>query len=81
VMTNGQIEANPFHYMAILCNIGQIYSFQGDTAKAEACFRLLLSAILCLVDSGVGAENHAQLEGFISNVMPIILKQNTAPAA
>ena len=81
VMTNGQIEANPLHYMGMLCNIGQICSVQGNIEQAEACFRLLLSAIMCLVDSGVGAENHTQLEGFISNVMPIILKENTAPAA
>jgi tetratricopeptide (TPR) repeat protein len=85
IMYDGRVEANSLHYMvmAIVCNIGHIYCCLGETKQAEASFQLLLSAVLCLVDSGAcnDPKSLAQLEGFICSVLPIILTQQSAPAA
>jgi hypothetical protein len=81
IMTNCRTEAVTLLYMAIVCNIGHIYGCLGEDAKAKDSSQLLLSAILCLVDSGADPEHSIELEGFISNVMPIILKQASAAAA
>jgi hypothetical protein len=73
-------HATLFH-LATVCNIGHIYGCLGEDTKAEDSSQLSLSAILCLVDSGADPEHSIELEGLISNVMPIILKEASAAAA
>jgi hypothetical protein len=83
ILCNRRVKADSLHYMAIACNVGHTYCCLGETEQAEASFQLLLSAVLCLVDRGAcnDPKSLAQLEGFICSVLPIILTQQSAPAA
>lgn len=67
--------------LAIVNNIGQIHSVLNNKAKADQCFQHLLSTIMYVTDCGEG-EAVPQFDGFFSNVMNSVLKQEpTAPAA
>jgi len=69
--------------MAIVNNIGHIHSVRKDTEKARDCFQRLLSAIMIVKDciAEEQQESMQQLDGFLANVSPLILKQSCAGAA
>jgi len=77
----------PMQAIAIMNNIGQIHSALKNTEEAQICFQDVLSTICFLRECGEH-ESIDQLDGFMGNVMPLLLKQSpsaplteTAPAA
>lgn len=83
IMTRCNVQVNPFHYMAVVGNLGQAYLRLGNFTKCDECQKLLLSAIMWFVD---GKPKNLQrqkswLDGFISNVTPQLSSVVSAPAA
>jgi tetratricopeptide (TPR) repeat protein len=66
--------------MAIANNLGQIHTALGDEEKSRQCFQHLLSSIMFLNESG-DRDSVEQMDGFIANIMPLILMGSSAPAA
>jgi tetratricopeptide (TPR) repeat protein len=66
--------------MAIANNLGQIHTALGDEEKSRQCFQHLLSSIMFLNQSG-DRDSVEQMDGFIANIMPLILMGSSAPAA
>ena len=68
------------HPMAIANNLGHAYEMLGDRNNTRLCFDHLLSTILYAVDCGEGQDINA-LDGFFKNVMPLVMKSTSSPAA
>ena len=83
ILLNEHIECSPLHVMAIANNLGHIHFALGDETRAKTCFNYLLSSILCLVEcGGNGARLRKEvLDGFLTNVIPLIAGSSSAPAA
>lgn len=97
ILTSGRVSADPVHYMALVSNMGHVYGLIGEQLDADNCIQMLLQIVLCVVDQKVCCgENFSQahepvtathdgedaaLDGFISIVLRIVLKDLCAPAA
>jgi tetratricopeptide (TPR) repeat protein len=79
IQMTADIQLTALQTMAIVNNLGQIHTLLEDEEKSWQCFSHLLSSILFLIDCG---DRHSveQMDGFIANVMYLILK-GSAPAA
>jgi hypothetical protein len=74
------IDAPFLHTMALASNLGHTNHMLGDEERENLCFEYLLSTILYLVYYGE-AEQINELDGFLTNIMPLISKDSSAPAA
>jgi hypothetical protein len=73
------IEFNIIQTMAIVNNLGQVHRTLGSQDRAQLCFQHLLSTIMFVNDMHVGHE--LNLEGFIANVVPLILPESKCASA
>lgn len=80
IMSSGGTKAGPSHYMALVCNTGHANYCLGNTERANACFQLLLETLMCVVDQGSQCACEF-LDGFISNIVSLVLAEQSAPAA
>jgi hypothetical protein len=80
IMRNGRMKAGPSHYMALVNNTGHAHFCLGDSERANACFQLLLETLMCVVDQGNQCTCEF-LDGIVSNVVSLILEDQSAPAA
>jgi hypothetical protein len=72
-------DVNLFSHMALVCNIGHVHYLLENSEQSEIYLQLLLESVMCAVERG---ENADILQGFISNVVPLILDDpKTAPGA
>lgn len=81
-MTEG-IQLSILLTMAIVNNLGQIHTALGSAEKSNQCFQHLLSTIMFVNDTGEH-DVVQQMDGFLSNVIPLIFPTNDqriAPAA
>lgn len=82
IMANGRVARDPLQYMATVCNMGVLYAYFHNEDRAAACEQMLLSAVMCCIDSGY---NHpawdSLLEGFLAKAMPMLLAPLAAAAA
>jgi tetratricopeptide (TPR) repeat protein len=74
------IELTALQTMAMVNNLGQIHTALDNEENARQCFQHLLSTIMFLNDCGE-RDSVEQMEGFIANVMPLIIIGGTSPAA
>jgi tetratricopeptide (TPR) repeat protein len=74
------IQLSILQTMAIVNNLGQIHTALQDEEKARMCFKHLLSSIMFVHDYG-DRGSLEQMDGFIANVMPLILLGSSSPAA
>jgi len=82
VLKNQDFDLTLTHTMALTCNLGHIHHLLGDSHKAKLCFQHLLSTLLYVVDSGEALKiNGGKLDGFFRNVMPLVSRTPSAPAA
>jgi len=58
--------------MIISNNLGEIHHAIGNTGKHTLCLQHLLSAIMYVVDSNLVVLNSNEMDGFYSNVAPIM---------
>lgn len=80
ILVSQEIDVSLLYSMAIVCNLGQIHHMTGNEPASQIYFQHLLSAILYAVDCGEGGKLKP-LDGFFRNVMPLIARDSTAPAA
>jgi hypothetical protein len=80
IMRNGRMKACPSLYMALVNNMGHAYFCLDNSERANACFQLLLETLMCVVDQGIQCTCEF-LDGLFSNVVPLILEDQSAPAA
>jgi tetratricopeptide (TPR) repeat protein len=74
------IQLTVLQTMAIVNNLGLIHTALEDEEKARQCFQHLLSSIMFLNDCG-DRDSVEHMDGFIANVMPLVLMGSSAPAA
>jgi hypothetical protein len=80
IQTTEDIQLTVLQTMAIANNMGQIHAALDDEVKSRQCFQHLLSSIMFVNDCGE-RDSVEQMDGFIANVMPLILMGASAPAA
>jgi tetratricopeptide (TPR) repeat protein len=80
IQTTEDIQLTVLQTMAIANNLGQIHAALEDEEKSRQCFQHLLSSIMFMNDCGE-RDQVEQMDGFIANVMPLILMGSSAPAA
>jgi tetratricopeptide (TPR) repeat protein len=80
IQATENIQLTVLQVMAIANNLGQIHTALGDEEKSRMCFQHLLGYIMFLSACG-DCDSLKQMEGFISNVMHLILVGASAPAA
>jgi tetratricopeptide (TPR) repeat protein len=74
------IQLTVLQTMAIVNNLGLVHAALEDEEKSRQCFQHLLSSIIFLHDCG-DRDSVEQMDGFIANVMFLILMGSSAPAA
>jgi tetratricopeptide (TPR) repeat protein len=74
------IQLTVLQTMAIVNNLGLVHASLQDEVKSRQCLQHLLSSIMFLHECGE-RDSVEQIDGFISNVMPLILMGALAPAA
>jgi tetratricopeptide (TPR) repeat protein len=74
------IQLTVLQTMAIVNNLGLVHAALEDKEKSRQCFQHLLSSIMFLHDCGE-CDSVEQMDGFIANVMFLILMGSSAPAA
>jgi tetratricopeptide (TPR) repeat protein len=76
------LDVSVIQTMAIVNNLGQVHTALGNVDKSQYCYQHLLSTIMHLNESGAAsdyaAEESLSLDGFVGNVLSLIL---TTPAA
>jgi hypothetical protein len=77
------LEMTPVFALAITNNLWQIHNTSEDHTKAELCLEHLLSSLMFFCDrDDIRTQLTDCMDGFISNVMRLLLKDNmTASAA
>jgi tetratricopeptide (TPR) repeat protein len=85
-LTEMDIQPTLLQVMVIVNNLGQVHTALDNHDKARECFENLLSTLLFYVDcGGNNDENHQdhreQLDGFLSNVLPLIFANGSQPAS
>lgn len=73
VLVQERLELSVVFLMAILNNLGQIHSSEGDECKARACFRQLLQHLKFHRERSATCESPQELEGFFQNAMGAML--------
>jgi tetratricopeptide (TPR) repeat protein len=58
--------------MIVSNNLGEIHRAAGDTEKHTMCLQHLLSTIMYMVDSNLGVLDSKTMDGFFSNVSPVV---------
>jgi hypothetical protein len=81
IQTIEDIQLTVLQKMAIANNMGQIHAALDDTEKSRQCFQHLLSSIMFVHECGGDRDTVEQLDGFIANVMFLILTGSSAHAA
>jgi hypothetical protein len=83
LMQAEDLEMAPVFALAITNNLWQIHNTSEDHAKAELCLEHLLSSLMFFCDrDDIRTQLIDCMDGFISNVMSLLLKDNmTALAA
>jgi len=79
IISSEGVQASSRLFMTLVCNTGHAFFAIGDHFQANKCFHVLLQAVLCIVDGGTHDEKVD--EGFIANVIHLILTQQACPAA
>jgi hypothetical protein len=81
ILQHGKFVADPLHYMAVLCNMGAIYNFFNEDARAAVCQESLLSAAMHCIVGGIKrpAQWASIVEVFLSNMR--LVTAGVAPAA
>lgn len=74
------IELTILQSMAIVNNLGHLHKELDDLDKSRQCFENLLTTLMFVKDCGEQDSNH-MLDGFLSNVMPLILVGSKPAAA
>ena len=75
------VELTILQSMAIVNNLGQLHKRLNDIEKSHQCFENLLTTLMFVKDCGE-QDCHQLLDGFLSNVMSVILcGAKPAPAA
>jgi hypothetical protein len=83
LMGSPEIDFSILHTLAIVCNLGHLHCVLGNKERSDLCYQNLLSTMIYLVDGGEvdTIEGTIPLDGFFSNVMPLISNMSSAPAA
>ena len=81
VQTKEQISLNNMQTMALVNNIGHIHRVLKNEEEASQCFQHLLSVIMYVVGDCGERESNDHLDGFLANVMPLILQQSPSASA
>jgi hypothetical protein len=84
LMGSPEIDVSILHTLALVCNLGHLHCVLGNKERSDLCYQNLLSTMIYLVDCGEvedTIEGTIPLDGFFSNVMPLICNQASAPAA
>lgn len=83
LMQAEDMEMAPIFALAIVNNLWQIFTTSEDHTKAELCLEHLLSSLMLFYDrDDIRTQLMDCIDGFISNVMRLLLKDTrTAPAA
>ena len=95
LMNSPDMDVSVLHSLAIWSNLGHVLDALGEDEKSELCYQNLLSTIVYVVDNereraGVAGnlnsmekpETQIPIDGFFSNVMNLLLKnESVAPAA
>lgn len=66
------VELTILQSMAIVNNLGHLHRQLGDQKKSQQCFETLLTTLMLVKDCGEN-ESHHLLDGFMSNVISLIL--------
>jgi tetratricopeptide (TPR) repeat protein len=74
------IQLTVLHTMAIVNNLGMVHAALEDKEKSRQCLQHLLSSVMFLHDCN-DQDSIEQMDGFIRNVMSLILMSSSAPAA
>eukprot|EP00977_Amphora_coffeiformis_P012502 scaffold3079_cov174-Amphora_coffeaeformis.AAC.13 len=75
------VELTILQSMAIVNNLGHLHKQLDNIEKSQQCFENLLTTLMFVKDCGE-QDCHQLLDGFLSNVMPLILcGSKPAPAA
>jgi tetratricopeptide (TPR) repeat protein len=74
------IQLTVLQTMAIVNNLGLIHASLQDEVKSRQCFQHLLSSIMFLHECG-DRDSVEQIDGFIANVMSLILTGSSTNAA
>jgi hypothetical protein len=74
------IQLTVLHTMAIVNNLGMAHAALDDKEKSQQCLQHLLSSVMFLHDCN-DQDSIEQMDGFIANVMSLILMPSSAPAA
>jgi tetratricopeptide (TPR) repeat protein len=80
IQMNENIQLTILQTMAIVNNLGQIHAAMDNDEKAEQCFQHLLSTLM-FVNDACDHDAADQIDGFISNVLSLILSSTAAGAA
>ncbi|KAG7353172.1 hypothetical protein IV203_009221 [Nitzschia inconspicua] len=80
VISGGRMNVGLCHYMTLVCNTGHIHFCLGSEEKANACFQLLLQSLMFVVDQGSQCVCEF-FDGFICNIVPLVLEERGAAAA
>ena len=83
LMGSPEIDVSILHTLSIVCNLGHLHGVLGNKERSDLCYQNLLSTMIYLVDCGEvdTIEGTLPLDGFFSNVMPLICNMPSAPAA
>jgi hypothetical protein len=77
-----QVQIGIFHNMCLVNNLAMIHTALDNEGKSRECLGCVLSDILYLLECGGNEEACHELDGFIDNTMPLILRDSArAPAA
>ena len=69
------------HSMALVSNLSQIHHALGDHDKAEMCMQYLLSTMMYVIDCGKVDTLGNSMDGFFNMILPLISRDDPAPAA
>ena len=69
------------HSMALVSNLSQIHHSLGDHNKAEMCMQYLLSTMMYVIDCGKVDSLGNSMDGFFNMILPLISRDDPAPAA
>lgn len=74
------VELTILQSMAIVNNLGHLHQELNNLDKARQCFENLLTTLMFIRECGE-PDSHKMVDGFLTNVMPLILVQSKPAAA
>jgi hypothetical protein len=87
LLMSPSMKLDVLHTLAIVNNLGHAYHLLHKETTAKLCFRRLLKAIMVISENDqshprLQARNRLPLDGFLSNVMSLLMvSSSAAPAA